>query len=213
MDESVIINRFMTEFPEFCWDHRQAGIYCGASFCTDSYPDTICMCLPWTTIEQLKKAATTYNHVVLSNILNQVEEYEEVEIPCKDIDEKMLDVLVAGVKDWKSDMDKLRHGEDKQQLIVLHPDVDEYSARDILASVTVLAKDDDGYRLALVNAKDYDFRNQTLCDTILDNSRDCFAIWRLEESSSSRYYELYDQAKELYPMIDNISDIFDTDYD
>lgn len=214
MTSDAIIKRLITELPEFCWDEDLAGVYCGANFGIGyDVDDRESFCIPYTLLTQLKKSAVQYNHTKLIATLALVGCYEEIEIPCEDIDEKMFDAIISGIKDWKSEMDKLRHGEDKLQLVILHPDVDDYSANDILHATTILTEDENGFRLGLINAKDYDFGNKKFREVILDNSRDCFSIWRLAEPIAYLYHELYVQAIDFYPMIKDISDVYDTDYD
>lgn len=214
MNREEISNRLMSEFPEFAWDEDLYGVYCGANFCIEwNIDDKESLSIPYTVLNQLKKSAVQHNHTKLIAILATIGVYEEIEIPCEDIDEKMFDAIIFGIKNWKTDMDKLRHGEDKQQLIMLHPDVDDYSAKDILEHTTILSADEDGFRLGLINAKDYNFGNADFRDIVFDNSRECFAIWEPDKPFAQACPELYVQVKQLYPMIDSISDFYLTDYD
>ena len=214
MTSDVIIKRLTEEFPEFCWDEDLTGVYCGANFCIDyDVYDRECLSIPYTILDQLKKSAVQYNYTKLIVILAMISSCGEVDIPCEDIDERMFDAIISGVKNWKADIDKLRHGEDKIQLMLIHPDVDNYSARDILAHTRILAEDRDGGRIGLINAKDYDFGNSDFRDAILDNSRDCFAIWEFDGDFNIDFCDLYNKAKQVYPDLDSITSIFDTDYD
>jgi len=101
------------------------------------------------------------------------------------LDQKSLDVIFDAVRSWKQDFDKSRKSNNiiqiEDQVVLIHPDVDDISAPDLLKDCTSIIGKSGSWRIGIINTSTWDFSNQGFIDHIEENSDCCFHIYEVED--------------------------------
>lgn len=149
--------------------------------------------------------------------LDETCDYSDSPIKYSDIDENFLDLVIKGLRIWKDNIDILRKGDiDEDQLIIIHPD---WYLEDFEKDFKFITEDHENFecRLGIMSTKDWDFGKEELRDELNKNSCDSFAIWPFEPDDDSvdedELEEAREELKKMYPNLDSITKVYNTDFD
>jgi hypothetical protein len=146
-----------------------------------------------------------------------IDRNEEVEINLELINDDQLSRIINKAKKWASRLDKIRKGVEpyKDQIILIHPDCDEFTIPEILRDMKYIHGEEYDYRVGVLNTKDWDLSNSKLSDILTDRSLDCFAYTSIQSSEVADYLDdmsIFNQLIAEHPELKNCP-IYITDYD
>lgn len=129
--------------------------------------------------------------------------------------------FILGIKNWMSWIDSYKGStEDIDQLVLIHPDVDDFNAPCFLRDFKVIVDipDGDGGRLGILSTKKWNLGNQELLELILNDTGDCFSIVPDQLSEESIYLDPefwagLEELEKVYPGAKDIKRIYYTDFD
>lgn len=226
MNKERLIKRLQDELPELNWKDRknddadlESNFACAFILAGDTYDGTgfdISVHVAKKILNYVKK-----NNLDTTGRFKQVFDLREGVISIDDIDDYILDLIIKGLRYWKSYIDGLRKSEDvRDQLIIIHPDWDIESFK---KDFKIVCGEDMDWRLGIMSTGEWDFSNDELCNELNENSCDCFGIgsafdmWdsleELLEDSDEELTVAYEELKNKYPGVDLIKDIYETDFD
>lgn len=205
MTEREIIDRLKKEFPDdLIWrDTEEWGsmFLGGISFSFD------CLDLPYfVTEEYLPKAFSAAGKMTPDLEGTKVRYISDAE----------FDIIISALKMWKADIDAARHGDDVPQIVLIHPDMDEYSCKELLRDFDCITTVTDqwGVRAGIMNAKKWNFSNPDLVRLLTESSGDCFNIGPLQDLNDANTNMLLNELQKIYRRnVKSITKIFSTDYD
>lgn len=207
MTEREIIDRLKKEFPDdLIWrDIEEWGsmFLGGISFSFD------CLDLPYfVTEEYLPKAFSAAGKMTPDLEGTKVRYISGAE----------FDIIISALKMWKADIDAVRHGDDVPQIVLIHPDMDEYSCKELLRDFDCITKTIGEFycRAGIISAKKWNFSDTNLVKLLAESSGECFSIWPID--SLNEFTDdvdlLVGELKKLYSgNVESIDKIFMTDYD
>lgn len=101
------------------------------------------------------------------------------------LDQRSLDIIFDAVRSWKQDFDKSLKSDSiiqiVDQVVLIHPDIDDISAPDLLKDCTSIIGKSGSWRIGIISTSTWDFSNQEFTEHIEENSEDCFCIDGVEE--------------------------------
>lgn len=100
------------------------------------------------------------------------------------LDQRSLDTIFDVIRSWKQDFDKSRKSniiQIEDQVVLIHPDIDNISAPDLLKDCTSIIGKSGSWRIGIISTSTWDFSNQEFTEHIEENSEDCFCIDGVEE--------------------------------
>lgn len=223
MNKEKLIERLKNELPELNWKEKgyadlESNFACAFILAGDTY-DGVGFDISIHVAKKILNYFFQYN-LDTTGKFKQVFDLKEGFISIDNIDDNILDLIIKGLKYWKNYIDGLRKSKDeKDQLIIIHPDWDIESFK---KDFKIVVGEDMDWRLGIMSTKNWDFSNEELCDELNGNSCDCFGIgsifdvWdSLEELLEDiDLTEEYEELKKKYPEVDLINkDIYETDFD
>lgn len=228
MKNSEIIRRLAENLPDFGWISEEldktpieASVACAVFTAGDNYSNSGECELDFPVYVKRKVVSYLQERNLLLDVeveafeeklgLDKNNKYSDEPIRFSTIDENFLDLLIKGLKIWKEEIDKLRKGNtDEDQLIIIHPD---WNIDGFEKDFKFLTPEPDScfdFRMGIMSTKDWDFGNEDLRDELQENSGDCFCIWPFDDDELK---DAKDEWRKLYPDLDKITLVYNTDFD
>ena len=220
--------KFKEELPEFKWEERNRGTsLSGHYFVNEFWIDNVGLSVGHapllfkTLLEESENSKIKYLKYKFKYLIafdeNGRFDYDYSSWDGEDYkfeSEEELDFFISAIRVWMKKCDSLRKSDrDEKQLVLIHPDLDKYSAPRFLDDLDYISDyDEDGWRVGVMNTNKWDLSKEDLIEAISDNSGDCFNI---EEGDPDLYIEKETLEKffEDHPEARGISNVYITDWD
>ena len=232
MKKEDLIKRFKQDpiLQNFIWRAHGHGvdmIYCLGVVGIDSSYEGI-MNIPNTLYDQIERVYKQKEPTTWDTTLGRLFEYfnpqytdSNENIKIAELTSQDVECIVTAIFDWKQKCDALKvdPDENKDQLVVIHENMDDWNAQEILRDFRFIVSDDNeswAPRLGVISSKKWNFGNDDFLWLLQRNSEDCFGVGSISRDELFGEYELgdlYNKLKQLYPNLDNIHRIYATDWD
>ena len=224
METKELFEKFKEELPEFKWEERNRGTcLSGHYFVNEFWIDDNGLTVsdaPLLLKTLLERSRGTYfedkykNLIVLDENGHYGYDYDWDGETYKFESEEELNFFISAIYSWMIECDSLM-GSSKyeKQLVLIHPDLDKYSAPRFLDDLDYISDyDEEGWRVGVMDTNKWDLSKEDLIEAISDNSGDCFNI---EEGDPDLYIEKETLEKffENHPEARGINNVYITDWD
>ncbi len=224
METKELFEKFKEELPEFKWEERNRGTsLSGHYFVNEFWIDDNGLTVsdaPLLLKTILERSRGTYfedkykNLIVLDGNGHYGYDYDWDGETYKFESEEELNFFISAIYSWMIECDSLMgSSKHEKQLVLIHPDLDKYSAPRFLDDLDYVSDyDEEGWRVGVMDTNKWDLSKEDLIEAISDNSGDCFNI---EEGDPDLYIERETLEKffEDHPEARGISNIYITDWD
>ena len=129
----------------------------------------------------------------------------------KNLSDNDINIIISGLRGWKNRCDSLRRGPDEDVIFVIHPDIDEEYLPDLIRDFKCVVEDDNDWKVGIINTRNWNFGNKEFCMFLYTNSGDSLDIQKADKDEVPD--EILDKLKAVYPNIDNITKVYESDWD
>ena len=201
-------------------EHGKSSGYLVIDDCSDNFWQCVFKILKKPEFSDLNNE-TFINSIVDKEYADVYEKGTRISIEISGISDHIYDFIKKTIIDWMEKCDNLRKSnKNKEVLVLIHPDCDNFNVPCILRDMKCIVgpPKDWEWRLGVMNLKDWNFSDNSLCDLLSDSTGDCFWIDKtdsdeLEERSDEAGIDLMSELLKVYPQAQGIKEIFTTDWD
>ena len=230
-----LVNRIKKEFPDFIEDHCAdwySFLYCGNWQVVALYEKTLGDA-PEIQINQKDREVIEigldipFLNYVDKDLLNsntpsdfeklleeEKDEGEPLVFEIKNLLDNDVSIIISGLRGWKKKCDSLRHGQDKDVIFIIHPDIDEYYLPDLLRDVRCIVGYEDDWRVGIINTKNWNFENRDFLCFLYTNSGDSLDICKENiDEVPYKILKMIEKLRATYPEAKDITEIYNSDWD
>lgn len=182
MNKKDILNQFKLKFPDFTITSDSAN-YRLAEFNLRSGQLALPYALESFMMDKVKEKIGKFIGDAFVDFLSDDRDCLLFDITR--LDQRSLDIIFDAVRSWKQDFDKSLKSDSiiqiVDQVVLIHPDIDDISAPDLLKDCTSIIGKSGSWRIGIISTSTWDFSNQEFIDHIEENSDECFHIYEVED--------------------------------
>ena len=183
---SIFINKITKDVPEIGWDNNRSPYFLTGELFASNFE--ISYNIPNIDVHGGELMYDAFEAVLskygkdMSYFFDKEEIYYGnhiyAEVDTTTLTGLKYDIFVECLKEWIKSFESIKKTDkDKDQIVLIHPDCDNWTIPSILKDFSTIIKGDSfEFSVGIVSTSKWNFSNRFLCEELQSNSGDCFGI-------------------------------------